>query len=264
MTIKSRRNPDAYDADRDNRLTAAQEAADALHIETVPIPAGTFEMGSTLYEDSQPIHTVTIAPFEMGKYPVTQAQWRAVMGNNPSHFKGSDLPVDSVSWKDAQEFCRKLSEMTGKHYRLPTEAEWEYAARAGGDGDRIPDLDEGWYWENSDQRTHPVGEKKPNSWGLYDVHGNVWEWVEDPRSEQYGAGPDTEFRLLRGGSWFDLRDFARAVYRLNFNPHFRDDDLGFRVVVRPPSGLPADSGVAAQVLLCRPPLRVDTNRLVTR
>ena len=223
-----------------------------VSLEMVAIPGGSFMMGSKTYRDSQPIHQVTLQPFYLGKYQVTQAQWKAVMSSNPSKFKGDDLPVEKVSWDDAQEFCNKLSEMTGRQYRLPSEAEWEYAARAGSTGDFCFGDNENlldkyaWYDKNSDSKTHPVGQKKPNAWGLYDVHGNVWEWCEDVWHDSYKGAPvdgsawvsggNQDRRLLRGGAWFYGSDRARAVSRYDYSPGSRDDDSGFRLVVaRPPS-----------------------------
>lgn len=233
-----------------------EDLGNGVKLEMVAIPGGEFMMGSKTFDSSQPIHKVSLKPFCMGKYPITQAQWKAVMGENPSRFKGDDLPVESVSWEDARAFCQELSKRTGKEYRLPTEAEWEYAARAGstGDfcfGDDVKLLDDyGWYGGNSGGSTHPVGKKKPNNWGLHDVHGNVWEWCEDVWHDNYKGAPDDgsawvhggnqDRRLLRGGSWGYFRDSARAVYRdLNF-PLYRSDGFGFRVVVLcgPPSQIP--------------------------
>jgi len=161
-------------------------------MEFVLIPAGTFTMGSpdsdsNAYDHEKPAHQVTISePFYMGKYEVTQAQWKAVMGENPSRFKGDDHPVENVSWEDVQQFIQKLNAKEGKEAcRLPTEAEWEYAARAGTTtiysfGNNASQLGNyAWYDENSGNTTHPVGDKPPNPWGLYDMHGNVWEWVQD-------------------------------------------------------------------------------------
>lgn len=213
-----------------------------LKIEMVEIPGGTFWMGSENGDDEKPVHQVTVAPFAIGKYPVTQAQWQEVMSSNPSHFKGDDLPVERVSWEDAQEFCRKLSQRTGQTYRLPTEAEWEYACRAGTTGDYAGKLDDmAWYRENSDNKTHPVGQKQPNAWGLYDMHGNVWEWCEDIWHESYEGAPsdssawlrdeDSEYRVLRGGSWLSLARACRSAYRSGDEPGMLDSGSGFRVVV---------------------------------
>ena len=167
---------------------------------------------------------------------MTQEQWQAVMGTNPSRFPGDPKrPVESVSWNDAQEFLRQLSEKEGKLYRLPTEAEWEYAARAGSKatycfGDDAKLLREyAWYGENSGNRTHPVGQLKPNAWGLYDMHGNVWEWVQDWYTADYYQqsafidlqGPEERgYRVLRGGSWVDEAGNVRVAYRRRYGPSF--------------------------------------------
>jgi formylglycine-generating enzyme required for sulfatase activity len=213
-------------------------------IEMVRIPGGGFWMGSQSEEagdDEQPVHKVTLNGFRIGKYEVTQRQWQAVMGSNPSKFKGDNHPVEQVSWDDVQDFIRKLNQMSGKQYRLPTEAEWEYAARGGKDGpgnDRYgsPDLI-AWYDGNSGDTTHPVGGKQPNAYGLYDMLGNVWERCSD----WYGAytasaktnptGPSAgSNRVIRGGSWYDYARFVRAPYRFN-TPGNRHYDLGFRLAM---------------------------------
>ncbi len=176
---------------------------------------------------------------------VTQKQWKAVMGSNPSYFKGDDLPVEKVSWDDAQELIRKLNQREGGDtYRLPTEAEWEYACRAGTTtrfsfGDDESRMGEyAWYVGNSRDRTHPVAQKEPNSWGLYDMHGNVREWCQDrygdyplssvidPKGPSGGSG-----RVYRGGSWrYEPRRRVRSAYRNWYNPDFRYIDLGFRLL----------------------------------
>ena len=177
--------------------------------------------------------------FKMGKHEVTQAQWEAVMGNNPSAFKGADLPVESVSWDDCQDFIKKLNALpevkdSGWTYRLPTGKEWEYACRAGSKGDycKLADgteitkstLDEvAWYDDNSGRTTHPVGQKKPNAFGLYDMHGNVCEWCE----ELYAAGRSS--RVFRGGSLYDDSRFCTAGGRFRNSPGIRNNDLGFRL-----------------------------------
>ncbi len=208
----------------------------------VRIPAGTFMMGSPEneygYRDEKQ-HKVTLTrPFEMMVTPVTQALWQAVMGNNPSRFKGPDLPVENVSWDDAQEFIQKLNQMLGTDsLRLPTEAEWEYACRAGTTGARYGELGEvAWYYDNSDQKTHPVGQKAPNAWGLYDMLGNVWEWCQDWHGS-YPSGPVTDptgpsagsIRVFRGGSWYSYARFVRAAFRFSDGPRNRIDDVGFRL-----------------------------------
>jgi formylglycine-generating enzyme required for sulfatase activity len=209
----------------------------------VRIPVGDFQMGSNSgSDDERPVHKVRIRQvFEMGKYPVTQAQWEAVMGEgeNPSYFKGADRPVETVSWTDAQGFIRKLNELDDRYeYRLPTEAEWEYACRAGSTGDYPRQLDEvAWYEKNSGGETHPVGKKKPNAWGLTDMHGNVWEWVQD----WYGVYPDKRVtgpqgpvsgsgRVARGGAWSSEAQHCRSTHRLRIAPVSRSSVLGFRLV----------------------------------
>ena len=222
-----------------------------IKLEMVKISAGSFLMGSADndkidYDDiERPQHRVNLQEFYVGKYLVTQEQYQVVMGNNGSRFKdNSKNPVESVSWDDAQEFCQKLSEKTGKKYRLPSEAEWEYACRAGTQtryyfGDNADLLGEyAWYRDNSASTTHPVGQKKPNNWGLYDMYGNVWEWCEDVWHENYKNAPtdgtawnDDRFqiyRVIRGGSWIDPPWICRSAYR--FYLAFRYNYYGFRVV----------------------------------
>jgi formylglycine-generating enzyme required for sulfatase activity len=220
-----------------------------LGMKFVLIPAGTFMMGSPSNEpgrsDSETQHQVTISrPFYLQTTEVTQRQWRQTMGNNPSYFKncGDDCPVENVSWNDVQEFIGKLNNMerTDK-YRLPTEAEWEYAARAETmtrfySGDNDDDLSRvGWYGENSGMETHPVGKKRPNAWGLYDMHGNVWEWVQDWKGG-YPSGSVTDpegpslgsYRVVRGGSWEVNAWGCRSANRNFYDPGVRIDSLGFR------------------------------------
>ncbi len=217
-------------------------------IEFVQIPAGEFRMGSTdlgAYKEEQPVHKVIISqPFYLGKTEVTQEQWRAVMGNNPSLFKGDDRPVEQVSWDDVQEFIRRLNDKEGKAvYRLPTEAEWEYAARAGSTtafsfGDDSSQLGEyAWYSENSGRETHPVGSRKANVWGLYDMHGNVWEWVQDwygqytPETITDPSGPESgSVRVCRGGGWVSDARLCRSASRNSGTPDLRGSNLGFRLL----------------------------------
>ena len=211
-------------------------------IEFVWIPAGEFDMGSESKEAhgrEKPVHRVRISRgFWMGKYPVTQAQWEKVMGENPSCFKGADRPVEDVSWNEVQEFLKKLSARGEGRFRLPTEAEWEYAARAGSREDRYGPVEEiGWYDRNSGGETHPVGQKQPNAWGLYDMLGNVWDWCQD----WYGGypagtvmdpqGPGSgKHRVLRGGSWFNFPRDLRASVRDRLVPGWSYNYLGFRCV----------------------------------
>jgi formylglycine-generating enzyme required for sulfatase activity len=212
-----------------------------IHLEFVRIPAGQFGMGSDSPNefDQNPVHEVTISrAFDLQKTEVTQAQWTAVMGSNPSHFRGPRLPVEQVSWNDVEEFIRKLNDLDpGRNYRLPTEAEWEYACRAGGNARKFGDIDAiAWYNANSDQRTHAVGEKEPNEWGLYDMLGNVWELCADWKGT-YAAGPVTDpkgppqgyYKVSRGGSWFDTRSAVNATFRSSPDPTHRLSSLGFRL-----------------------------------
>jgi formylglycine-generating enzyme required for sulfatase activity len=218
-------------------------AAVGVGIEFVRIPAGEFDMGSESgYPHERPVHRVRISKaFEMDKYPVTQGQWEAVMGSNPSSFKGADRPVEQVSWNAVQVFLRKLNAKgDGYRYRLPTEAEWEYAARAGTTGEYPGDLDAmAWHNENSQWETHPVGQKEPNAWGLYDMLGNVWEWCQDwYRLDYYGVSPGIdppgpasgEHRVVRGGSFRGFARDLRASYRYRQGPGYETSDLGFRSV----------------------------------
>lgn len=199
-------------------------------------------MGSTNNQYEQPVHRVSIArPFYMGRHEVTQAQWQSVMGNNPSNFRGENLPVEQVSWNDAQEFIRRLNALNdGYTYRLPSEAEWEYACRAGTTGDYAGNLDAmAWYGNNSEGRTYPVGTKQRNAFGLYDMHGNVLEWCEDWYHESYAGAPTDssawvsgggQRRMLRGGSWNYYADGLRSANRSWYVPGVRNLYLGFRVV----------------------------------
>ena len=212
------------------------------------IPAGEFMMGSKDgNDDEQPVHKVTIKkPFYLGTYPFTQREWKAVMGDYPSHFTGDDLPVERVSWDDVQKFIRKLNEKedTDK-YRLPSESEWEYACRAGATkkycfGDSESNLGEyAWFDDNSGDKTHPVGKKKPNPWGMYDMHGNVWEWVQDKWHDDYDGAPidggvwergEGFFRMSRGGSWGSLAGYCRSANRSDNHPPYRGGNLGFRLL----------------------------------
>jgi formylglycine-generating enzyme required for sulfatase activity len=253
-------------------------------VEMVVIPAGSFDMGNAHgRDDEKPVHKVWIDSFLMDKYEVTQAEFTklgelglVVVFANPSHFQGKDLPVEQVKWQAAALFCNTRSLLEGLKpcydddlkchfeadgYRLPTEAEWEYACRAGTTtdysfGNEARHLgDFGWFADNAGKRTHPVGQKKPNPWGLYDMHGNVAEWCHDVYHKNYYAtnppdknprGPDVpdakEF-VLRGGSWQSKSEALRSSYRLGENPGFVDaclaiDTIGFRCVRRP---LPGES-----------------------
>lgn len=215
--------------------------------EMVEIPAGSFAMGANNGDpDEKPLHSVTIdKPFAIGKTEVTQAQWQAVMGNNPSYFQvcGDTCPVEQVSWEDAQSFIKKLNAKTGKQYRLPTEAEWEYACRAGSQkeycGSDTADF-VSWNSYNSGSfffnRPHPVASKQANAFGLYDMSGNVWEWVEDNYHDSYYGAPEDgsawvngSMRVLRGGSWGYDPKFSRASARSKFAANYHHYSYGFRL-----------------------------------
>ena len=216
-------------------------------IEFVNIPVGSFMMGSDAYSDEQPIHRVNVKAFRMSKYPITQKQYLAVMGDNPSRFTGDEnCPVESVSWNMAVEFCQKLSQRTGQKVRLPSEAEWEYACRAGSTGEYCFGDDESklgsyaWYDQNSEKKTHPVGKKSSNAWGLHDMHGNVLEWCEDIWHDNYQGAPsdgtawinggDRDRKVLRGGSWNFDAWFCRAAYRVRNFARRQSYGIGFRVI----------------------------------
>jgi len=214
------------------------------------VEGGTFQMGSNDGgSDEKPVHTVTVSSFYMGKYEVTQKEWMAIMGSNPSNWKGDNLPVENVSWNDVQEFIRRLNEKTGGNYRLPTEAEWEYAARGGAVGARraVPfkyagsDIADAvaWYSGNSGNKTHSVGQNQPNELGIYDMSGNVWEWCQDWYSDSYYSGSPGNnpqgpvsgtYRVLRGGSWDYSEGVLRSANRDGGKPGGRNFSLGFRCV----------------------------------
>ncbi|WP_308591763.1 formylglycine-generating enzyme family protein [uncultured Prevotella sp.] len=223
---------------------------DGISIEMVRVEAGTFTMGATAEMENplineKPAHQVTLTnDYYIGKYEVTQALWQAVMGNNPSKFKGENLPVEKVSWDDCQEFLSLLNRITSKTFRLPTEAEWEYAAR-GGNKNRDYQysgsnniLDVAWCLENSERTTHPVGSKQPNELGIHDMSGNVREWCQDwqnpylPYSKTNPTGGMGGFRRInRGGSWYGYASCCRLSYRGADTPDERDYDLGLRLVL---------------------------------
>jgi sulfatase modifying factor 1 len=232
-----------------------EKLPDGFTFEMIEVQGGVFTMGSE--EDGETAHKVKLSSFFIGKYPVTQGLWKAVMGegNDPSYWKGEKRPVETVSWEDAQAFCEKLRKLSGKNYRLPTEAEWEYAARGGqltknytyAGSNKLKEV--GWYRENSYGETHQVGEKYPNELGIYDMSGNVWEWCQDwygDYDKQAGniiqrtffkqpvitdpKGPKTgKYRVVRGGSWFGNPRFCRCADRGLVNPRGSNPGLGFRL-----------------------------------
>lgn len=196
----------------------------------------------------RPQHRVTVAPFLMSQFPITQLQWETIMGSNQSHHKGANRPVGNVTWYEAIEFCQKLSQISGKNYRLPSEAEWEYACRAGTTtpyhfGETItPELVNFGSGETSD-----VGRFPPNAFGLYDMHGNVWEWCQDHWHENYEGAPrdgsawiesdDIRRRIIRGGSWLSIPRHCRSAYRPDYDPVVRNLNVGYRVVCSAPRSL---------------------------
>jgi formylglycine-generating enzyme required for sulfatase activity len=229
-----------------NQGDAFTDNLNGAKLEMIRVPSGNFLMGSpeseaghSGYEDPQ--HHVTVRSFYIGKYEVTQAQWEAVMGNNPANFKGDKLPVEQVSWNDAKAFCEKLSRMTSKAYRLPSEAEWEYACRAGTTGAYAGNLDEMAWYGGYNIRKHSVGQKRPNAFGLFDMHGNVSEWCEDVWHDNYNGAPrdgsawliggNQQFRLIRGAAWVNPSLYVRSAVRQRLMPHQADYTLGIRVVV---------------------------------
>jgi eukaryotic-like serine/threonine-protein kinase len=249
-------------ANRSNKQAQffAEDLGSGITLDMVAIPGGKFIMGSPAtekdrYSDEGPQREVSIQPFSMGKFAVTQAQWQAVMGNNPSDFKGDKRPIERITWHQAREFCRKLSQQTGRQYRLPSEAEWEYACRAGTTtpfyfGETITPAIVNYngnfpYGEAPKgqfrQQTTDVGSFPPNAFGLYDMHGNVWEWCEDVWHENYNGAPtdgsawetkgnenDNRSRPLRGGSWNFKADACRSADRYPFTHDW--NYIGFRVV----------------------------------
>jgi len=226
------------------------DTVESINRNMVSISDGTFQMGCTpgdteCFPDESPRHSVTLTSFEIGKYEVTQGQWEEVMGSNPSYFDtcGDNCPVEKVSWNDAQTFITDLNSQTGQSYRLCTEAEWEYAARAGTEtkwycGDDESCLDNiAWYSDNSGDKTHPVGTKSPNAWDLHDMTGNVWEWVNDGySSDYYSESPPTDptgpvsdsHRVIRGGSWDGNAMRCRSADR-RYRPSIGRSNLGFRL-----------------------------------
>ena len=215
----------------------------------IKVDGGTFTMGATPEQENphqfeEPTHQVTLSSYYIGETEVTQELWKAVMGNNPSNFKGDNLPVENVSWEDSQTFIGKLNDLTGKRFRLPTEAEWEYAARGGkrsnhtqySGSSNIDDV--AWYSGNSGSKTHPVKTKKPNEFGLYDMSGNVNEWCQDwygsysSNAQTNPTGPDSgSDRVFRGGTWSIFGWFCRSSFRGNSSPGYRGYGLGFRLAL---------------------------------
>lgn len=220
------------------------------YIDLVLVEGASFLMGDekSEYDDERPVHEVTVSSFYMGKYQVTQAQWEEVMGNNPSMGKGENRPVERINWNEAQDFIKRLNGKMTKNFRLPSEAEWEFAARGGNysegylyaGSDKLKQV--GWYDENANKETHEVGQLLANELGLHDLSGNVDEWCEDHWHENYNGAPidgtawvDSPVtgsgRVIRGGSSFDRAGYCRPTYRPSYTPDSRHDFLGFRLVL---------------------------------
>ena len=237
--------PKAKPAPRRNSSTTGLSAElNKLINNMVYVSGGTFIMGGDDSSDQMPTHSVTLSSYYICKYEVTQALWRAVMGSNPSNFKGNNLPVENVSWYDCQTFIKRLNSYTGRNFRLPTEAEWEFAARGGNysrhykySGSNYID-DVAWYIDNSNKRPHPVGAKQPNELGLYDMSGNVGEWCSDwdgsysSYSQTNPTGPNSgSFRVHRGGFWRYNAKYCRTPERNSKTPDYCVNYLGLRLVL---------------------------------
>jgi formylglycine-generating enzyme required for sulfatase activity len=226
-------------------------AVNGVTFKMIAVEGGTFMMGATeeqvlagAQSNEYPAHQVTLSSFYVSQTEVTQELWQAVMGNNPSYFKGANKPVEQVSWDDCQEFICKLNNLTNAHFRLLTEAEWEYAARSGKQNQGYKYAGSNilssvaWYNDNSSSETHPVGQKQPNELGLYDMSGNVCEWCQDwfgnysSSSQTNPTGPNSgSNRVNRGGSWSLIAGLCRSSHRNNCTPSYRNSDLGFRLAL---------------------------------
>jgi formylglycine-generating enzyme required for sulfatase activity len=252
--VKPAAKPDPVPVAAASSLVLPNELTNSVGMKFRLIQPGTFMMGSPESElgrgRDERQHQVTLTNlYSMGIYPVTQSEYHQIMGSNPSRFKGDCHPVEQVSWEDATEFIKKLNGLSeertaGRFYRLPTESEWEYACRAGSStaycfGEDEARLGEyAWYGANSGSKTHPVGQKAPNAWGLYDMHGNVWEWCSDwygdypSGSVRDPKGPSTgSYRVSRGGSWSLGAAHCRSANRCWIGPSLRYSDLGFRLAL---------------------------------
>ena len=238
-----RRNNTSHSSSTSSTVSLSAELNKLIN-NMVYVSGGTFIMGGDESSDQTPTHSVTLSSYYICKYEVTQALWRAVMGSNPSKFKGDNLPVEQVSWNDCQTFINRLNNYTGRNFRLPTEAEWEFAARGGNysrhykysGSNYISDV--AWYCDNSGNRTHPVGTKQANELGLYDMSGNVWEWCSDrygsysSYSQSNPTGATSGFgRVERGGNWCGLARYCCSSHRSYYAPGNSFDDLGLRLVL---------------------------------
>ncbi|MBX3239213.1 MAG: formylglycine-generating enzyme family protein [Chitinophagaceae bacterium] len=233
-----------------NAAAISRAFLDSIELNMVWVTGGSFIMGDNMGEiDEKPAHEVVINGFAISKYQVTQRQWGVIMGNYESDYKiCGECPIDNISWRDAQEFIRRLNLITGKHYTLPTEAEWEFAAKGGKDGkgyrfsgsDNIDEV--GWHAGNSERHPHPVGEKEPNELGLYDMTGNMWEWCQDRYTKFYyeenikysPEGPsEGSGRVRRGGSWFTSARNCRTSARSSVKEDYKDNSITFRLAQYP-------------------------------
>ena len=233
--------------------------APGVGLELVAVPGGSFRMGTSHghgYPDEEPQHFVQVGPFWMGKTPVTQAQWQAVMGRHRGRFTGPDLPVDNISWVEASRFCQRLSQKSGRRFTLPSEAQWEYACRGGSPAafawGPVATSDLANYNGEFPHQSGPLGVYRhaplpvmslpPNAFGLYEMHGTLWEWCADAWHEDYGgasagdsawqSGPDPEFRAARGGCWHDIPEVCRSAARLRAKASEGDEFMGLRVACR--------------------------------
>ncbi len=243
-------------AQQQDSLTITVKGVD---FKMILVQGGTFTMGGTseqgreAYDSEKPAHKVTLSTYYIGETEVTQALWTAVMGDNPSYLKGDERPVDHVSWDDCQKFVSRLSQLTGKKFRMPTEAEWEFAARGGSKSvsykySGANEIDAvAWQWDNAgskggtmDYGSHVVKNKKPNELGIYDMSGNMWEWCSDwwgeysdaPQTNPQGAA-EGSVRVCRGGGWGDHPEVCRTSTRKNSDPDSRNSNLGLRLVLVP-------------------------------
>lgn len=226
------------------------ELSDKISIDLIYVEGGSFLMGddSSKYDNEKPAHKVVLNSLYVGKYQVTQNLWKAIMGQNPSALKGERRPVESISWNDTKRFIRKLNSITGRVFRLPTEAEWEYAARGGiysqgysyAGSDKLEQV--GWYAKNSNDELHEVGLKLRNELGIYDLSGNLWEWCEDDYYHNYNGIPEDGsafmgsrdrgwYRIIRGGSYLNAPAYCRPSTRSKSTPENRSRDIGFRLAL---------------------------------
>ena len=232
-----------------------EHLGNGLDLELVAVPGGLFRMGTLGrqgYDDERPLHQVTVAPFLMGKYLITQAQWRTVVGAPHCRFTGERLPVERVSWHEAARFCERLSKRTGRAYRLPSEAQWEYACRAGSAAPfhcgatlttEVANYNGEFVYRSEPKgvyrhTTTEVDQFPPNAFGLHDMHGNLWEWCADAWHDSYDGAPTDDrvwpstgketYRVTRGGCWHDIPDVCRSAARLKVDAHDAEEFIGFR------------------------------------